>query len=111
MYRYLRVSSLGSAGMFGLALTLVASDANAQQFQSQAPLRPTYNQVPTYRSSGDTQQAPTGIITTSPPVPIQRTTPPTTTYSSSVPSQPQPVPARVAAQPAPARAEASPAPT
>ena len=111
MYSYLRGSLLGSAGIAGVALVLTSA-ASAQQFQSQTPLRPTYNQAPTYRSSGGTQPAPTGIITTSPPVPIQRTGPSSTSSTSSVPLQPQslqPAPTQAAAQPAPAASQ--PAPT
>ncbi|MEA3025304.1 MAG: hypothetical protein QOF91_589 [Alphaproteobacteria bacterium] len=81
--RHMRAFLLGGGAMLGVALA--GDAAKAQQYQSQPPLRPTYNQ--------GTQSIPDGTVTTSAPAPIQRATQP----SSSQPSQPPPT--QVASQP------------
>ena len=98
--RHLRVSLLGCAAMLGVALA--GGAANAQQSQSQSPPRPTYSQTPTYRSSGGSQSAPSGSITTSAPVPIQRATQPSSSQAL------QSVPTQAASQPAPSEPQRRP---
>ena len=75
---------LASAGVFGLALSLMSGAARAQQPQGQMQLRPTYNQLPSSSSNPQPMYQ---------PVPAQRTT--------TSPAASQPAAAQTPSQPVP----------